>query len=71
MKISDEIPTNQRNQVVMAIFSSNDDIKRNDDYQEVNSINDFVKELDDPEQFDKNLSYKVKNNSHLQKIRHR
>lgn len=70
MKISDEIPTNQRNQVVMAICSSNDNIQCQHNYQEVNSIKDFVKELDDPEQFDQNLSYKVKNNSHLQKIRH-
>ena len=69
--ISAAIPTNQRNQVVMAIYSSNDDIKRNDDYQEVNSINDFVKALDDPDQFNQNLVYKIKNNSHLQKIHHR
>lgn len=69
--ISAAIPTNQHNQVVMAICSSNDDIKRNDDYQEVNNINDFVKALDDPDQFNQNLDYKVKNNSHLQKIRHR
>lgn len=70
-EISDAIPTRQRNQVIMAICSSNDDIKRNDDYQEVNSINDFVKALDDPDRFNQNLAYKVKNNSHLQKIRHR
>lgn len=65
------IPTNQHNQVVMAICSSNDNIKRNDDYQEVNSINDLVKALDDPDRFNQNLAYRVKNNSHLQKIRHR
>lgn len=65
------IPTSQHNQVTMAICSSNDDIKRNDDYQEVNSINDFLKALDDPDRFNKHLAYKVKNNSHLQKIRHR
>ena len=69
--ISDEIPDSQRNQVVMAICSSNDNIQCQHDYQKVNSINDFVKELDDPDQFNKNLTYKVKNNSHLQKIRHR
>ena len=69
-EISATIPDSQRNQVAMAICSSNDDIQCQHNYQEVNSIKDFVKELDDPEQFDQNLSYKVKNNSHLQKIRH-
>lgn len=68
--ISDKIPDSQRNQVVMAICSSNDDIKRNDDYQEVNSMNDLIKALNDPDQFNQNLAYKIKNNSHLQKIRH-
>lgn len=68
--ISAAIPANQHNQVITAICSSNDDIKRNDDYQEVNSINDFVKALDDPDRFNQNLAYRVKNNSHLQKIRH-
>lgn len=70
-EISATIPDSQRNQVAMAICSSNDNIKRTDNYQKVNSINDLVKALDDPDQFNKNLAYKVKNNSHLQKIRHR
>lgn len=69
-EISATIPDSQRNQVAMAICSSNDDIKRNDDYQEVNNINDLIKALDDPDQFNKTLAYKIKNNSHLQKIRH-
>lgn len=70
-EISTAIPANQHNQVAMAICSSNDDIKRNDDYQEVNNINDLIKALDEPDQFNQNLTNKVKNNSHLQKIRHR
>ena len=65
------IPDSQRNQVVMAICSSNDNIQCQHNYQEVNSIKDFVKELDDPDRFNQKLAYKVKNNSHLQKIRHR
>lgn len=69
-EITATIPDSQRNQVAMAICSSNDDIKRNNDYQEVNSINDLVKALDGPDQFNKNLTNKVKTNSHLQKIRH-
>lgn len=69
--ISAAIPTNQRNQVVMAICSSNDNIQCQHNYQKVNSINDFVKALDDPDRFNQKLAYKVKNNSHLQKIRHR
>ena len=69
-EIAATIPDRQRNQVVMAICSSNDNIKRNDNYQEVNSINNLVKALDDPDQFNKTLAYKIKNNSHLQKIRH-
>ena len=69
-EISATIPDSQRNQVAMAICSSNDDIKRTNNYQKVNNINDLIKALDDPDQFNKTLAYKIKNNSHLQKIRH-
>lgn len=69
--ISTAIPANQRDQVITAICSSTDDIQRRHNYQEVFTINEFVKALDNPDQFNQDLDHKVKHNSHIQKIRHR
>lgn len=64
------IPNNQQRQINKAIGSDQDKINLPNDYHEVKSIDQFIKSLDDPNQFNKRLNTKIKYNSHLQKIRH-